>query len=61
MSRELLTIPEAAEYLSVNERWIKRQIANRRIPFIKVGHFIRFEKPELDAFLDSNRVPAQER
>jgi excisionase family DNA binding protein len=61
MSRELLTIPEAAEYLGVKERWVRRQVASRTIEFIKVGHFVRFEKHALDNFIRKNRVPAQDK
>lgn len=54
----LLDVLQAAERLGVSERWVRRAVAERRIPFIKCGHFVRFDPADLDAFVDRNRVPA---
>lgn len=55
--RGLLDVAEAAEYLHVTERWIRRSVDERRLPFFKVGHFLRFDPVALDEFLDANHVP----
>ena len=34
---ELMTRDEAADYLNVSPRWVKRALDERHIPFIKVG------------------------
>ncbi len=52
---------EAAEYLHVTERWIRRAIAERRIPYVKVGRLVRFRKSDLDAYIEAQRVPAEGR
>jgi hypothetical protein len=31
-------------------------VAERRIPFVKVGRFVRFDPGELDVWLDQQRV-----
>lgn len=36
-SRPLLTLPAVAERLGVNERHVRRLVAERRIPFVEVG------------------------
>ena len=38
---------------------VRRAVAQRTIPFIKVGHYVRFEPSALDAYVDTNRVDAQ--
>lgn len=45
------TVPEAARYLGVPERWVRRQIENRHIRNSKIGGKIRFLQSDLDALL----------
>lgn len=54
----LLDIAAAAEHLNVTERWMRRAVAERRIPFVKVGRFVRFDVCDLDRWIESRRVPA---
>jgi excisionase family DNA binding protein len=53
----LIDLPAVALRLGVNERHIRRLVAERRIPFIKWGHLLRFDPAEIDAWLDRARVP----
>lgn len=55
-----LTIPEASEYLNVSERFIRRLVAERRVPYYKLGKFVRFRRRDLDAYLSSGRVERPE-
>jgi excisionase family DNA binding protein len=55
-----LTIAEAAEYLNVSERFIRRLVAERRVPYYKLGKFVRFRRRDLDAYLSSGRVERPE-
>ncbi len=52
----LLTTSEAAEYLATSERHVRRLVSERRIGFVKVGHFVRFLADDLEAFLQQGRV-----
>jgi excisionase family DNA binding protein len=52
----LLDTDEIAKVLCVTPRHIRRLVAERRIPFVKVGRFVRFEPGELDVWLDQQRV-----
>jgi excisionase family DNA binding protein len=54
--RPPLTLPEAAGYLNVTERYMRRLVAERRIPFFKVGRLLRFSVGDLDAFFEACRV-----
>jgi excisionase family DNA binding protein len=51
----LSDLREVARRLGVNERHIRRLVAERRIPFIKWGHLLRFDPREIDAWIDTNR------
>ena len=48
----LLDIDGVAEHLGVNERHVRRLVAERRIPFVKWGHLLRFDPAEIAAWLD---------
>lgn len=56
----LLTIAQAAQYLNVTERFIRRLVAERRVVYHKLGKFVRFRREDLDAFLSSGRVERPE-
>jgi len=53
----LLDIAGVAEHLGVTERHVRRLVAERRIPFIKWGHLLRFDPVEVASWLDGVRVP----
>lgn len=52
----LLDVPELATELRVKPDWIYKKTADRSIPFIKVGRFIKFKKSEIDAWLVEQSV-----
>ena len=54
---KLLSIDELAERLGVTQRHVRRLVAERRVPFLKVGRFIRFDPAKIATWLDSSRVP----
>jgi excisionase family DNA binding protein len=51
-----LTLADAAAYLNVTERYMRRLVAERRIPFFKVGRLLRFAATDLEAYLEDCRV-----
>ena len=51
----LLDITALASLLGVNPRHIRRLVAERRIPFIKWGHLIRFDPAEIRRWIDGYR------
>lgn len=54
----LIDVAGAAERLGTSERWVRRSIAERRLPFVKVGRHVRFRPEDLDAYVQSRLVPA---
>ncbi len=43
----LLTIEQLADHLGVTVRHVRGQIAERRVPYIKVGRLVRFDPVEI--------------
>jgi excisionase family DNA binding protein len=54
--RELYDIPRFAVMLDVRESFVRRLVAQRRIPFFKIGKFIRFDPQEIGQWLDHRRA-----
>ncbi|MQA96020.1 MAG: helix-turn-helix domain-containing protein [Streptosporangiales bacterium] len=52
----LLTVEEAAEWLSTSTRFPRRLIAERRIEFVKVGRFVRIPASALREFIAAGLV-----
>ena len=52
----LLTIEELADHLGVSVRHVRRLIAERRVPHLRVGRFIRFDPADVTAWLNDTRV-----
>jgi excisionase family DNA binding protein len=54
-TRSLMDLPAVAHRLGVNQRHIRRLVAERRIPYLKWGHLLRFDPDEIEAWLDRAR------
>ena len=52
----LLKPEEAAERLNVSLRFIRRLCHERRLPYTKVGKFVRFDADDLEAWIAAHRV-----
>lgn len=57
-SKDVLDVPEAADYLRVEESWIYKQAQYKAIPYVKVGKYLRFRRKDLDRWLAEQSVPA---
>ncbi|WP_448624543.1 helix-turn-helix domain-containing protein [Geodermatophilus sp. URMC 64] len=55
----LPTVAQAGDYLGTGERFIRRLIAQRRIPYVKLGKYVRLQRSALDAFIDAGRVASE--
>ncbi len=53
---KLLTMDELAERLGVTRRHVRRLVTERRVPFLRVGRFIRFDPVDISTWLDRARV-----
>jgi excisionase family DNA binding protein len=52
----LLTVDQAAERLATKPRFIRRLIAERRIPYVKLGAHVRLHATDVDEFIAAGRV-----
>lgn len=52
----LLDVTDAAKLHGVTERFVRRLVAERRIPFYEVGKFIRFESTDVVDWIDARRI-----
>jgi excisionase family DNA binding protein len=60
MSEPLLNVTEAAERLGCSERFIRRLVQERRIPFFKVGGSkLRFSISDIEVWLELQHTDTQ--
>jgi excisionase family DNA binding protein len=52
----LLTIEQLADQLATSIRHIRRLVAEKRVPYVKVGRLVRFDPDEIAGWLRNNRV-----
>ena len=55
----LISIEQLAGHLGVNVRHVRRLVAERRIPYIKWGHLLRFDPDEIAQWLLRSRIEPQ--
>jgi excisionase family DNA binding protein len=53
---ELIDVEALAAWLGVEIVFVRRLVAERRIPFLKIGKFVRFDPPEVARWIDDQRV-----
>ncbi len=58
---DLIDLRALAEKLGVTERHIRRLVAERRVPFIKWGHLLRFDPVDIDRWIDEHRTEPSRR
>ena len=59
---ELLTVNDAARFLRVTVSWVyehTRDDAEDRLPFVKLGKYVRFDRTDLREFIDAKRQAAR--
>jgi excisionase family DNA binding protein len=53
---QLLTIDELAQRLGITVRHVRRLVAEKRVPYYKVGRLVRFDPAEITTWLGTRRV-----
>jgi excisionase family DNA binding protein len=54
---ELIDIETLAMLLGVGERYVRRMVAERWVPTVKVGHYVRFDLADIRRWIDERRRP----
>lgn len=57
----LMDIEAVARRLAVGVRHVRRLVTERRIPYHKWGHLLRFDPDEIEAWIEASRVPPDPR
>ena len=52
----MLTVKQLARKLSVSEQWVYQQVAEKKIPFHKIGWGIRFDPQEIQRWWDEGKI-----
>ncbi|MCY4643196.1 MAG: helix-turn-helix domain-containing protein [Bacteriovoracales bacterium] len=52
---KLITIAQTSRILNVKESWVRSAVFKKTIPFIKIGHHVRFDEGELMDWIGRNR------
>ena len=45
--------------MGIDVVFVRRLVAERRIPFVKIGRLVRFDPEEIAAWIDGQRVPTE--
>ena len=53
----LLDSQQIARMLGITERHVRRLVLERRIPFAKVGRFVRFDPHDIERWVQAAKVP----
>ena len=52
---ELLSIPQACQYLGMGKSWVYRRIHNQEIPSVRLGRIIKIRRSDLEQYLEDHR------
>lgn len=55
--KRLLTVDEASYYLGLTKTTLYTWTCQKKIPHVKIGRALRFDKAELDAWVESKKIP----
>ena len=56
LNKRLLSVEELAQYLNLRKQTIYNWLHNKKITGIKIGKVWRFEKEEIDKWLQKHKV-----
>ena len=60
VEKSLLTVKEASKYLGITENALYCMVYRRQIPFVKIGKRLRFDKIDLDKWIENQKIPDSE-
>ena len=52
---ELLSIPQACQFLGMGKSWVYRRIHNQEIPSVRLGRTIKVKRSDLEQYLEDHR------
>lgn len=55
----LVGMEEVAGWLGTSVRHVQRMVTEKRIPYLKVGHFIRFDSRDVAKWIEEQKVDSE--
>jgi excisionase family DNA binding protein len=55
-SNDLLTLEQLCSLLQTPKTWVYRQTREKTIPFIKLGKYLRFYRPDINEWIKKQQV-----
>lgn len=52
----LIDIAELARWLATSPRHVRRLVEEQRVPYLKIGHYVRFDPAEISDWINRQRV-----
>ena len=52
----LIDMTELAHWLGTSPRHVRRLVEEQRVPYLKIGHYVRFDPVEISVWIDRQRV-----
>jgi excisionase family DNA binding protein len=56
----LLTAKEVAAMLAVPESWVREATREQRMPHLRLGRYVRYARPAIDAWLETRKAGPQQ-
>jgi excisionase family DNA binding protein len=56
----LVDIDDVAHWLGTSSRHVRRLVAEKRVPYVKVGHFVRFDPKDIALWIEDQKVAPEE-
>jgi excisionase family DNA binding protein len=54
----LIDIAELERRTAIKQATLRKYVVQRKIPFVKIGRLVRFDLPEIEAWIAERKVPA---
>jgi excisionase family DNA binding protein len=58
---DLIDIAELERRTAIKQATLRKYVVQRKIPFVKIGRLVRFDLPEIEAWIAERKVPALKR
>ena len=52
----LMSIEQVSQYVDLSVHTVYRMVSQRRIPFVKIGRLTKFDRGEIDKWINSHSV-----
>ncbi len=58
--KRFLNVRDLCNYLEIEINTVYSWVYQKKIPYLKIGRLVKFDKQEIDRWIDSKRVPVSD-